>query len=907
MVKKSVEQTLFVAATQLTPIDGHVHVPTALCYEESGKIIGLNAARKSLDSKIVNKNFKIKLGQYVLGKLKDENQRFYCEDGRDRSAYDFTKDFFDEVLDKVEGQETIPNYEKKGLKIMVAEPLSLHVENGDSAWIKNYRDNIERILQHYDSVEFLPEPFAVYQYYRYGLRIPQVVEKVKNVALIVDFGGGTFDVSVIETTNTGDITKGGKNSSPHAASSEAIGGFFINQKIAEYLMLRIAGDNDQKKAAQCIESFVRVNKGLLNPLTLNQEKQNFIKNISRLIELVEQPKIDLCQKIVNWDLQNQDCYEKVQIEVPLNPFDSSCPWKGVNLQAHEFRKIFKDDIWSLHLKKALNQVFKRAEEKLKGKEISVTLISGGSSNIRWLEKLLISDFADELKGARPVPLSESFQEIVAKGLAIECARRQYEPDSEFVSVTYNPIRLILNSDDRGVEQRAYASVDSKIDMESASPGILIPSAQALNNFIGEPLQWKFKISHPPKHNLKYYFMRPSSLSIDEQPNDIESIYNVDQEVYSPKGAQFDSKLRVELVFKKDGTATPKFIYKTSGEQSPVPECSVTGRPFVVDMTSKANTAVVTKYIGFDFGTSNSAICYLTNNIVDMIESKSKDVSWSELKDLIPILPYPISFAVKKYLSCAFSDPNQTVASARQAFEAMLAFAAYISASELSTYGGVQSIFKGYTQRSMGPLRKLIEDCHNKMRKKAVFSGSFYRIVSEFLIDINLAIDQLTDHKHDSISSFKVDVHQQLICLANICKEVMDGKVFGYVEQCRPHRLKRGVYEGIIRIAEDSQPFVGALKFTSKSQLLNNEPLLVDKSTGDALSLFPLYYVDECDNRSGGINIYIFDKYDQDICKFKLVDEDTRISVEAEIAEAIISIKDDTLYKTEIFKLTVEEI
>ena len=82
---------------------------------------------------------------------------------------------------------------------------------------------------------------------------------------------------------------------------------------------------------------------------------------------------------------------------------------------------------------------------------------------------------------------------------------------------------------------------------------------------------------------------------------------------------------------------------------------------------------------------------------------------------------------------------------------------------------------------------------------------------------------------------------------------------------------------------------------------------MDKSTGDALSLFPLYYVDECDNRSGGINIYIFDKYDQDICKFKLVDEDTRISVEAEIAEAIISIKDDTLYKTEIFKLTVEEI
>ncbi len=906
MVKQNIEKTFFVAATQLTPVDGHIHIPTAIFYEGNDKIIGLDAVRKILEGNVVNRNFKVQVGQYVIGRLKDENQRFYCGDGKERHAYALAEDFFNEILGKIEGQGSIPNYEKKGLKIMVAEPLSLHLEDSNSAWIKNYRDNIKRILNHYDSVEFLPEPFAVYQYYRYGLRIPQVVERVKNIALIIDFGGGTFDVSIIETTNTGDITKGNKNSSPHASSSEAIGGFFINQKIAEYLIMRAVGEHDRKKAFQSIDCFNRVYKGQLDFLTLNDEKQAFIKNIRRLVELVEEPKIELCQKIVNWDLQRVDCYENVQVDVPADPFSVKSPWHSVALQAHELRKLFKNEIWDKYLKKAIRSVFKRAEEKLKGKEITITLISGGSSNIRWMEKLLVADFAEELKGAGPIPLAESFQEIVAKGLAIECARRQYNPDSEFVSVTYNPIRLLLNADDNGIEERSFTSVNNKIDMDGASPGILIPSAQALSHFINDPLQWKFKISHPPRRRLKYYFIRPSELPLAEQTNDVEAIYNIDHEVYTERDTQFDGKLRVELTFREDGTATPKFIYKTSSHHSLASECSVTGKPFVVDMTTENTKVDVTKYIGFDFGTSNSAICYLTNDIVKMLESKGRDATWLELKDLISVLPYPVSFAIQKYLSCAMADPSQMVVCARQAFEAMLAFAAYVATAELSTTGEVSDIFKGYKQRSMGPLKNLIKDCQQKMRKKAVFSGAFKKIVIDYLEDMNQAIDQLTAHKHDSISSLKVDIHQQLICLANICKEAVSGRVFGYVEQCNSHRFKRGTYEGIIREAIDSQPFVSAVRFTSSVQLLKNELLLIDTSSGRAITLFPLYYVNECNDRSSGVNINVFDKDDKGVCKFKSVDNDTRTDAESEIAQAIADMKTDG-HRAEVFNITIEEM
>jgi hypothetical protein len=80
----------------------------------------------------------------------------------------------------------------------------------------------------------------------------------------------------------------------------------------------------------------------------------------------------------------------------------------------------------------------RAEAELGNKPITVVLLSGGSSNIRWLKPLLERDVAASLREAEVLELSESFQEIVAKGLAVECARRFHTGgDGDFRAVTYN--------------------------------------------------------------------------------------------------------------------------------------------------------------------------------------------------------------------------------------------------------------------------------------------------------------------------------------------------------------------------------------------------------------------------------------------------------------------------------------
>jgi hypothetical protein len=78
------------------------------------------------------------------------------------------------------------------------------------------------------------------------------------------------------------------------------------------------------------------------------------------------------------------------------------------------------------------------QEELGNKPITVVLLSGGSSNIRWLKPLLERDAAVALREAEVLELSENFQEIVAKGLAVECARRFYTGgDGDFRAVTYN--------------------------------------------------------------------------------------------------------------------------------------------------------------------------------------------------------------------------------------------------------------------------------------------------------------------------------------------------------------------------------------------------------------------------------------------------------------------------------------
>src|SRR5690606_9338220 len=128
--------------------------------------------------------------------------------------------------------------------------------------------------------------------------------------------------------------------------------------------------------------------------------------------------------------------------VPCNPMSASSQIAGVRLNAAKLREIFEAQVWTPKLKQTISQTRERAKSDLNGQTISVVLLSGGSSNMRWLRPLLERDLKIALQDAQILELSENFQEIVAKGLATECARRFYTAGrGDFRAVTYNRLCL----------------------------------------------------------------------------------------------------------------------------------------------------------------------------------------------------------------------------------------------------------------------------------------------------------------------------------------------------------------------------------------------------------------------------------------------------------------------------------
>ncbi|MEB6590325.1 hypothetical protein MXM82_14420 [Pseudomonas asiatica] len=840
------QKTLWVTGVQPTEVDSHRYIPTALFYGENGQVtFGFNAHHEA--GGIVNNNFKIDLGDITPGS--PTRKYFPTEHAGDKTAYELTKDFFELVLSKLD-QVPVSQGEDQA-KILVAEPLNFQLQDNYKTWVQNYRGNLRRILHRFEEVEFLPEPFAVYQYYRYGQRIPHLQDKAKHIALVLDFGGGTFDACIIESTNQGDISLTGKHSKPLGADSTPIGGYFVNQCLAEYLIKRGLDLRYKADADNCIKNYQRIRAGELDPSTLNQRKQNFIKNYRRLINCCEQYKIDLVSAIAVWHLDN-NAYERIMVKVPADPFEDG-DWVETEFFAHQLRSIFVDKVWAPHLVKVLKKLFKNSEVGLAGRDISITLISGGSSNIRWMLQLLKRDFEAELSGAEPVPITQSFQEVVATGLAIECARRFYDEESEFVGVTYNPIRLSLDPDEKGAEvSKNFISLGDKIDMKDARPGDLMPSASALNNFLEEPLQWRIKLSSPPKSKLKYVFSKPSE-------EGVEDIYNAEsQVVYTRDNKQFDSSIVVQLIVEKDGTAKPTFIYKLPNADRGALGNIVEGKAFAIDMTSPGQAhQSLSKYIGFDFGTSSSAVCVITKEQVKTTHVRSSKESWLELSEALSILPYPVAFPLRKYLDVKASGSSATVA--REAFEAALAFIAYAAAAESLTIKKQSSFFKGFQHRSMGPLKDLLERSLTAGGGDLYFCAPLSKALKKHKENLDRAVKDFTDHKHEKLADDAFDSHGHLYLAVNLCLEVVRRNKFGYVADSRSVPFNPQKISGVFKVASDIQPFIESFSFKSTISYPKEVPLIVNVDTGKCLPLFPLMFWSASASVESGFECYWFDK------------------------------------------------
>jgi hypothetical protein len=547
------------------------------------------------------------------------------------------------------------------------------------------------------------------------------------------------------------------------------------------------------------------------------------------------------------------------VALPANPYSIQTQVINCKLSTAEFRQLFEGRIWNPHLKPVIQQTLARGRQELEGAPISIVLLSGGSANIGWLRTLLDRDFSNELHNA-PVLLEPDYQEVVAKGLAAECARRFYS-EGDFAAVTYNRLCLVLEPDKRGREIKPFMPREEGLPDVRKMRGVLLPSASVLKAFVDRPMRWRVKLDRPPRSRLDYYFLRSSF-----DPDDIQQLQNPEQTTaVTPKSAKFGPALTVELRVREDGTASPRFIYREGD-----PESSTEARPFFLDMTYGASRAGPGAYIGFDFGTSNSALCFVDPPSIEVYSKRSKEPSWRELSDLVALLPYPLAVSLESYLGCA--DTRRLVDRAREFTEAALAMAAYVAFLEYCGRKGSREskFFKGFTQRSAGPLWALLKDALQQMRSNAQISAPYLKLVSgDFYQIIDDFVTFLSQHKHQKAHDTDRDHLYPVRILANVSHSVFSQNLFGFFEEVRKRRFAKG-YEGLFRQACGPSRFIDLYQYQGDEAFSEDQAFLVNTTNSFALPLQPLLFWHSCgrhpDSEFG--HCYIFDTKTKEGAAFK---------------------------------------
>jgi len=853
------QKELLINSVSMVTVHDSTNIPTVLFYPPKGDVlIGSEALVASRGNRRhLNADFKIDLGRVDP---KAPKEKFPTASGKMKSANVLTFDFLSRVISFVNEWLEANNVEKAPY-VLLAEPLALEGDLAPPAWLSNYRGSLVRILfGKFDTIDFLPEPFAVFQYYRYGQKHPIVSERGKQYALVIDFGGGTFDVCIIETTKEGDISRTGRNSRPLAASSVPVGGFFLNKMIAEELFRSNLGKETKSKVNKGLDSYKRWRDDLQDIATLAPEYRNFINNFHEAIYSIEEPKVNLCRSISNWKL-DQPINTSIRLQIPEDPFSTTSQLKTVHFSGADLRTIFINKIWEQRLRPVIKNTIQRGREELKGASITVVLLSGGSANLGWLKELLQRDF-DVLNDVEILHLHD-YQEVVAKGLAIECARRFHMQEGDFSSVTYNRLCLVLNSDNTGDEVKTFTPKTHGVP-DVKQPAVLLPSASVLHRFLEIPITWQVKLDRPPHQRLDYYFLK-SNLN----PDITEDLQNVkDHAVYTPRNCRFDPSMLVQLTISQDGTARPKFIYRRGRTEEE--SVAVEGGTFALDMTCiQPETTPCTAFIGLDFGTSNSAVSYVDQTSMSTFRHRSADKYWINLNDLSASLPYPLAESLCSYI--VQTDQSKLVRQGFLFLEDALTLAAYITYLDYCKGKGraETKLFKNLTQRSGGPLWAFFQDCSKLLKEKATFSSKYRELLSsEYFGIINDAVNKLASYKHDKINEIKIDILTPVRIIANISQRVFSDYVFGFFEQVKKRKFGKE-HSGRFRHAHGRPPFTNVSEYTGFQDFSEDELYILDSTEGVALSFTPLMFRDSCithpDVEAG--HLYLFDKAEKEHGKF----------------------------------------
>lgn len=822
-------------------INENHNIPTVILKNKGKTLVGYEALENTGDLNKVNRNFKLDLGTYDPKNFSKDYKIHKTGDGERVSAVNLMASFFNSVLYETEHYLKI-NTSPLPKSIMIAEPLPVQIEKEDEEnknWLALYRKNLKKYFESkgFENISFLPEPFAVFQYYKYIKKFRPLFEKKKFVVLVVDFGGGTFDTCVIQTNKDGEISKGVKNSEPLGASSIAKGGSNLDKLILEELLIKYNKGNeaDIKKALRFCRDIQKGKK------KLEEGSENLIafynNYLFALIE-VERIKIILSERIRDWDLE-KDINESITFSLPADFFEIGSNPQNYLFSSLKFREIFKN-FYEGELKKGIRLTLDRAQNSTLD-AINYVLLSGGSSLIKWSEKLILRDFKNELKKADFIPL-HNYKEIVSSGLAVECARRFYNESGDFADTTYNSINLLLNPNNRGVEFPKYKSKSIEFNSE-LKEGTLIPSATILREYFNKKLAWRFKLKSPPKNELFYYFLR-NSLNIYDNQNSTdeekynEELLNIISTKLDVKTKSFDKHIDLTIEIKEDGTVHPEFIFNSLNDKNSIVKC----QPFYLDMTFGDAPVPTDTYLGIDFGTSNSSISYVNQKDIEIYDAVKEESINESIKEIVTNGIYPISYTLARYYK--ETDDEKSLKRYGHLFENILVIILYALINELQSKGKKIAFDINQYMRSAGSILSAIKIFKSQIDKTCLFTIpmlTYFDHKSISLLDKGVQIINETKHTAQNLKSL---LDENLSNLLSLYSAFYNNYYFGFFENLASEPFSQDIFGDFV-MAHGSGIFTDKLAYQGSNNFAKQYCFLIDHENSKALNLFPFVFWDVC--------------------------------------------------------------
>jgi molecular chaperone DnaK (HSP70)/fido (protein-threonine AMPylation protein) len=547
-------------------------IPTILAYDQksAGFAIGENARRIAASFRPVVQDFKLAIGETDAMFEGKSVQR----GGRPQRLWEVRPEAADPDQ-RISTKQALRIFLQELFKQIgdVPEQLIFGIPaTADEPWLTQYKNHVSQVLAElgHPNPQFFPEPFAVFQYYRDEGLIPAPGQPL--TVLVIDFGGGTLDSCIIETTAEGNLSRGGATRVPLGIHSTVGAGKAVDRKL---VALAISKNNDPRLRQDSPESRIAARPWVLLA--------------------AEEMKIALSKKMQTCRL-SQDCSSLMESRTfPPNWYHPDVPVR-FELNGNDLKQVLQD-LWfdtktgfGRSILASVQDAKFRGGAGIRLQSLDRAILAGGSSGLPFLRELLARTLAGQIDiESSNIIVGEHYERAVAYGIAVEAAEernRSLRTHNAIGPCVFNELFLYSAPRRRETPVKPRITLIEGESERTLPPGILLPGPMRLGGF---EVEYKVELPYRPHGSLIYWFT-DMQREDDPEGNRLNTEQDIVRVPPKPK-----SSFRLKISFDDTrGMITPTFLF---GDDV------ISGAPFFFGGLRLAKD--IRSYAGIDFGTSNS--------------------------------------------------------------------------------------------------------------------------------------------------------------------------------------------------------------------------------------------------------------------------------------------------------------